>query len=69
MAPSCVPATNLETSGNNLTSIDLTSSLSWNNTVGLGEVMNFPSVLSADKEVLAKLETFNGRVIDGHAQD
>jgi len=67
MAPSCVPATNLETSGAQLTSKDVASTLSWDNTVGLGEVMNFPGVLNADAEVLAKLETFRCRVIDGHA--
>ena len=67
MVPSCVPATDLETSGAQLTSKDVSSALSWDITVGLGEVMNFPGVLSADQEVLAKLAVAEDKVIDGHA--
>ncbi len=67
MVPSCVPATPLETSGARLTSEDVKIALSWENTLGLGEVMNFPGVLSADEEVLAKIASSAGRVIDGHA--
>jgi adenine deaminase len=67
MVASCVPATHLETSGAQLTSKDVETALSWENTIGLGEVMNFPGVLAADKEVLAKIAASKGRVIDGHA--
>ncbi len=67
MVPSCVPATPLETSGDSLTAEDIASALSWENTIGLGEVMNFPGVLAADGEVLAKIAASQGRVIDGHA--
>lgn len=67
MVPSCVPATPLETSGARLTAKDIKTALSWENTIGLGEVMNFPGVLSADEEVLAKIASSRGRVIDGHA--
>src|SRR5207302_5587134 len=34
--------------------------------LGLAEVMNFPGVIGADPGVLAKLDAFRGRVIDGH---
>jgi len=67
MVPSCVPATHLETSGARLTAKDIEAILSWENTIGLGEVMNFPGVIAADSEVLAKIACSRGRVIDGHA--
>ena len=67
MVPSCVPATPLETSGARLTAEDIASALSWENTIGLGEVMNFPGVLAADGEVLAKIAASQGKVVDGHA--
>lgn len=67
MAPSCVPATHLETSGARLTAEDIETILSWEDTLGLGEVMNFPGVLAADDGVLAKIARATGRVIDGHA--
>ena len=67
MVPSCVPATHLETSGARLTAKDIEAILSWENTIGLGEVMNFPGVIAADSEVLAKIACSTGWVIDGHA--
>jgi len=67
MVPSCVPATSLETSGARLTSEDIEAALSWEDTIGLGEVMNFPGVLAADEEILARIVSARGRVIDGHA--
>ncbi|HYN19775.1 MAG TPA: adenine deaminase [Thermoanaerobaculia bacterium] len=65
-APSCVPATELETSGARLTSAELASLLREPRVLGLAEVMNFPGVIQGDPEVLAKLRAFHGRVIDGH---
>jgi len=67
MVPSCVPATHLETSGARLTARDIRAILSWEHTIGLGEVMNFPGVIATDREVLAKIACSRGRVIDGHA--
>jgi len=67
MVPSCVPATSLETSGAQLTAEDIASALSWENTIGLGEVMNFPGVLAADAEILAKIAASQGKIVDGHA--
>ena len=68
-APSCVPATSFETSG---ASIDAaaTEKLLKRPEIGyLGEMMNFPGVISADKEVMSKIEAANraGKKIDGHA--
>ena len=65
-APSCVPASHLETSGARLGASDLASLLGEPEIIGLAEVMNFPGVIKGDDEVLAKLEAFDGRVIDGH---
>jgi adenine deaminase len=67
MVPSCVPATPLETSGAQLTADSVQAALHWKNTIGLGEMMNFPGVLSSDPEVLLKISLSKGKVIDGHA--
>jgi len=65
-APSCVPATDLETSGARLEANDLASLLAEPRVLGLAEVMNFPGVVGGEPVVLAKLQTFHGRPIDGH---
>jgi len=67
MAPSCVPATHLETSGASLEVEELRQVLRWKGCIGLGEVMNFPGVLSANVGVLSKIELARGKVVDGHA--
>lgn len=67
MAPSCVPATPMGTAGAALDASALASLLDHPRILGLGEVMNFPGVIHGDPEILAKLDTFRGRVVDGHA--
>jgi adenine deaminase len=67
MAPSCVPATHLETSGATITPEDIRHILRWRNCLGLGEVMNYPGVLAGDSHVLSKIESARGKVVDGHA--
>jgi len=67
MAPSCVPATHLETSGASLEPEDIRQILRWKECIGLGEVMNFPGVLSGDADVLSKITFTRGKVVDGHA--
>ena len=67
MAPSCVPATHLETSGARINSKEVKKILAHPNIIGLGEMMNFPGVVSGDEEVLKKISASKGRVIDGHA--
>jgi adenine deaminase len=66
-APSCVPATHLETSGAMLGPEELEQTLSWKRMLGLAEVMNFPGAVAGDPEVLDKIIAFKGRPIDGHA--
>jgi adenine deaminase len=67
MAPSCVPATNLETSGAQISSKEVKKILAHPKIVGLGEMMNFPGVIGGDEEILEKLSAAKGMVIDGHA--
>jgi len=67
MAPSCVPATHLETSGARISSKEVKKILAHPKIIGLGEMMNFPGVVSGDEEVLKKISASKGRVIDGHA--
>lgn len=67
MAPSCVPATHLESSGAQLTAVDLELLMDQERVLGLAEMMNYPGVLDADPEVLGKLRAAAGRPIDGHA--
>lgn len=67
MAPSCVPATHLETSGASLEPEVIRQILRLRDCIGLGEVMNFPGVLSGDEGVLGKIDLAQGKVVDGHA--
>jgi adenine deaminase len=64
---SCVPATELETSGARLEVADLLPLRAHPAALGLAEVMNFPGVLAKDPGLLAKLEAFAGGPVDGHA--
>ena len=67
MAPSCVPATHLETSGAAITPQEIRQILRWRETIGLGEVMNFPGVIGGDASILSKINLARGKVVDGHA--
>lgn len=67
MLSSCVPATNLETSGANLKSTDLKILMNEPQVLGLGEMMNYPGVLAGDKDILRKIKLFKDKIIDGHA--
>jgi len=66
-ASSCVPATHMGTAGATLSTSNIGALLDEPQVLGLAEVMNFPGVVSGDESVLAKLQVFEGRVIDGHA--
>lgn len=67
MVPSSVPATHLESAGARLNADDLRTLKGLRNIIGLGEMMNVPSVLSADPETWEKMTLFRDNVIDGHA--
>ncbi|HKG81771.1 MAG TPA: adenine deaminase [Beijerinckiaceae bacterium] len=64
---SCVPATELETSGARIEASDLLRYRDHPKVLGLAEFMNVPGVLAADAGCIAKLEGFADRHIDGHA--
>lgn len=68
-APSCVPATNFETSGACLDSLAIEELLKMDEVVSLGEVMNFVGVINNDKDVIDKLKVAKkyNIPIDGHA--
>jgi adenine deaminase len=67
MAPSCVPATHMETSGATLGVEDIKRILKLDECIGLGEVMNYPGVLFGDTVMLAKIAVAQGKIVDGHA--
>ena len=67
MAPSCVPATNMETSGATINAADIKRILKLKECIGLGEVMNYPGVLSGDAAMLEKIASAEGKIVDGHA--
>jgi adenine deaminase len=67
MAPSCVPATDLATSGASLDAQTLEQLARAGIVHGLAEVMNYPGVIAREAGVAAKLKAFAGRPVDGHA--
>jgi len=69
LAPSCVPASSLETAGAHMPAKDLEKMLVHKRFLGLGEMMNFPGVLQHDPEVKQKIAVAQkrGKIIDGHA--
>lgn len=67
MASSCVPATPMGTAGAELSLADLEELARHPRVLGLAEVMNFPGAVQGAPDVLAKIATFDGRPVDGHA--
>ena len=67
MAPSCVPATHMETSGAEITAQTIKKILKLPDVIGLGEMMNFPGVINGNGEALRKIVAAKGKVLDGHA--
>lgn len=67
MIPSCVPATHLETSGATIGVDEIKKLRRLDKIIGLGEVMNFPGVISQNKDVMDKIYACKDMPIDGHA--
>jgi adenine deaminase len=67
-APSCVPATNMETSGASLGAKEISELLKNPRMVGLGEMMNYPGAIHEDPEVMEKIKAArkSGKPMDGH---
>ena len=69
MASSCVPATDMETTGARLEAEDLAPLVDHPWVLGLAELMNYPGVALGDEGMLDKIALFEHRVLDGHAPD
>ncbi|MDB0441161.1 adenine deaminase [Clostridioides difficile] len=68
MVPSSVPATRFETNGiGKFSAKDMDDYINNPRILGLGEVMCFNDVISAEEEILDKLEAFKDKIADGHA--
>ncbi len=65
--PSCVPASEHESSGARLDADEIAAALGWPESVGLGELMNFPGVIDGTDLIASKLAAAAGRRIDGHS--
>ena len=66
MAPSCVPATHLETAGATLNATTLSKLKDESRVLGLAEVMNVPGVLNGDVDLLQKIALYKHKILDGH---
>lgn len=68
-APSCVPATNFESSGALIDAAQVAELLKRDDILYLSEMMNFPGVIYGDKEVHEKLAwaKYYNKPVDGHA--
>ncbi len=69
MMPSCVPATSFDEAGAVLKAADLAAFYEEERVLGLGEVMDYPGVLSGNPELLKKIGDALSRrkIVNGHA--
>ena len=63
---SCVPSTEMETSGARIEAADLARLMGDPSGIGLAEFMNYPGVIHRDPGAMAKLRLFAGGHVDGH---
>ncbi|MBF0228161.1 MAG: adenine deaminase [Desulfamplus sp.] len=68
-SPSCVPATDMETSGATLDAKTVANLLQNEKIVALAEMMNYPGVIFTASEVMAKIDAAHKikKRVDGHA--
>lgn len=66
MLPSCVPATQFEDSGAVFTAEDMKQFLDNKAVLGLGEVMDVPSLVNCDKTIVDKIQLMDNKILDGH---
>ncbi|MEQ3625730.1 MAG: adenine deaminase [Celeribacter sp.] len=67
--PSCAPsAPGLETTGHEISPEDVAEAMEWPGIIGLGEMMNFPGVVSGDDKMLAEIAATQaaGKTVGGH---
>ena len=68
-APSCVPASpEFETAGAHLGPEDVEEMLKWDTVIALGEMMDFPGVLSLRNDVISKITAAHklNKLVEGH---
>jgi adenine deaminase len=63
---SCVPSTDMETSGAEILAGDIARVMGHPSAIGLAEFMNYPGVIHRDPAAMDKLRLFVGGHIDGH---
>ncbi|WP_238365326.1 adenine deaminase [Mesobacterium pallidum] len=63
---SCVPSTDMETAGAELTADDIAALMGHPSGIGLAEFMNYPGVIHRDPAAMDKLRLFEGGHVDGH---
>ena len=63
---SCVPSTEMETSGARIEAGDLAQVKGHPSAIGLAEFMNYPGIIHRDPGAMAKLRLFVGGHVDGH---
>ncbi|MBR5966642.1 MAG: adenine deaminase [Treponema sp.] len=71
MVPSCVPATEFETSGARFDSKQIAKVMGMEKVLGLGELMNYVDALACEDEMVKKIAIARkyNKFIDGHAPD
>ena len=68
MVPSCVPATDMDTSGARISAEDMERIRKLSPRVlGLAEMMNFPGILYRQQGEMDKMKLFYNQKVDGHA--
>ncbi len=69
MLPSCVPATPFENSGSVLKAEDLLELINQQRVLGLGELMDFTSIITCEKNIINKIVLAKNahKMMDGHA--
>ena len=67
MMPSCVPASHVDDNGCTLTAGKMKAYINHPRILGLGEVMDAPSVINGNVSMHEKMALFQDRVLDGHA--
>lgn len=67
MMPSCVPATDFENNGADISAQVMEPLVGMDRILGLGEVMDYPSVMAGDENMLEKIDLFDHAAIDGHS--
>jgi len=69
MLPSCVPATPFENSGSVLKAEDLLELINHQRVLGLGELMDFTSIITCEKNIVNKIVLAKNahKMMDGHA--